>query len=137
MTTPGGPAAPPRLTRSRTDRKIAGVAGGIAAYLNLDPVWVRIAFLVLLFTGPGLLLYLICWIAMPEEEPTVGSSPAAPAATTATGGSDSTRLVFGGLLIAAGIYLALAVWLPMTRVAVLPLALIGAGIAVILYGTRR
>ena len=49
-----------RLYRSRTDRKIAGVCGGLAQYLNVDPTVVRIIFLVLLFIGGGgLLIYLI------------------------------------------------------------------------------
>ena len=57
-----------RLTRSRTDRKIAGVCGGIAQYLNLDPTVVRIIFLVLLLMGGGGgLIYLIVWLFAPEE----------------------------------------------------------------------
>ncbi|MEA2502567.1 MAG: PspC domain, partial [Actinomycetota bacterium] len=36
----------PPLVRSRTDRKIAGVAGGLAAYLGVDPLWIRVAFVV-------------------------------------------------------------------------------------------
>ncbi len=57
-----------KLTRSRRDRKIAGVCGGIAEYLDVDPtltrlVWVMIA----LFGGWGLIGYLIAWIIVPEE----------------------------------------------------------------------
>ncbi len=56
-----------KLTRSLTDRKIAGVCGGLADYLNVDPTVVRIIFLALLLIfGGGLLLYLIIWIAAPE-----------------------------------------------------------------------
>ncbi|MCQ2272348.1 MAG: PspC domain-containing protein [Bacteroidales bacterium] len=56
-----------RLTRSRTDRKIAGVCGGLAQYLNIDPTLVRIIFLILLLIiGGGLLIYLIIWICAPE-----------------------------------------------------------------------
>lgn len=58
-----------RLYRSRTDRKIAGVCGGLAQYLNVDPTVVRIIFLVLLFIGGGgLLIYLIIWICAPDED---------------------------------------------------------------------
>jgi phage shock protein PspC (stress-responsive transcriptional regulator) len=58
-----------RLTRSDTDRLLAGVCGGIAAYLGLDSVLVRIAFLILAFaSGIGLPIYLILWIIMPIEE---------------------------------------------------------------------
>ena len=62
------PSEPKRLTRSKTDRMVAGVAGGIAQYTGVDPVLVRIVFVILaLFGGGGLLLYLICWLLMPEE----------------------------------------------------------------------
>lgn len=58
-----------RLYRSRTDRKIAGVCGGLAQYLNVDPTVVRIIFLILLFIGGGgLLIYLIIWICAPNED---------------------------------------------------------------------
>ncbi len=58
-----------RLYRSCTDRKIAGVCGGLAQYLNVDPTVVRIIFLILLFIGGGgLLIYLIIWICAPNED---------------------------------------------------------------------
>jgi len=58
-----------RLYRSRTDRKIAGVCGGLAQYLNVDPTVVRIIFLILLFIGGGgFLIYLIIWICAPDED---------------------------------------------------------------------
>ena len=57
-----------RLTRSLTDRKIAGVCGGIANYLNIDPTVVRIIFLLALLCGTfGFWAYLIVWIAAPED----------------------------------------------------------------------
>lgn len=57
-----------RLYRSRSDRQIAGVCGGIAEYLNVDPTLVRIAFVIgTLLGGPGLLLYIILAIVVPEE----------------------------------------------------------------------
>ena len=56
-----------RLTRSSTDKMVAGVCGGLADYLEIDPVLVRLAFIVLLFaSGIGFLIYLILWIVMPE-----------------------------------------------------------------------
>ncbi len=58
----------PRLERLRGDRAVAGVASGLARYLNVDVAWVRIAFVVAaLFGGTGVLMYIIGWIAMPEE----------------------------------------------------------------------
>lgn len=57
-----------RLMCSTTDRRIAGVCGGIAKYLNVDPTVVRIIFLVALLCGSvGFWAYLIVWIAAPED----------------------------------------------------------------------
>jgi len=59
---------PKRLYRSRTDRKIAGVCGGLAEYFNIDPVIPRIVFVILLLPGglPGFLPYIILWLVVPE-----------------------------------------------------------------------
>src|SRR6185369_7923146 len=56
-----------RLMRSRTDKMVAGVAGGIGQYLAVDPVIVRLAFVALCFTGVGILLYPVLWLIMPVE----------------------------------------------------------------------
>ncbi|MFW5772675.1 MAG: PspC domain-containing protein [Phototrophicaceae bacterium] len=57
-----------RLTRSRFDRKVAGVCGGIGEYLGIDPTVIRILFVVGFFMGgQGLLLYIILALFMPEE----------------------------------------------------------------------
>lgn len=58
-----------RLLRSRNDRMIAGVAGGLAAYLNIDPLFIRLGFVLLgFFQGAGLLLYLVLWLLIPNED---------------------------------------------------------------------
>lgn len=57
-----------RLMRSETDKMIFGVCGGIAAYLGVDSVFVRLAFLLLIFaSGIGFLLYFVLMIIMPSE----------------------------------------------------------------------
>ena len=56
-----------RLMRSSRDRKIMGVCGGVAEYFGIDPTWVRIAFLVGLFTGFSPLIYFIMAFAMPKD----------------------------------------------------------------------
>lgn len=57
-----------RLWRSRKDRKIAGVCGGLGAYFKVDPVWVRITFIIfLLLGGSALLVYLLLWVLVPLE----------------------------------------------------------------------
>jgi phage shock protein C len=54
------------MVRSETDRMIAGVCGGLAAYLGVDPVLVRLAFVILfLASGIGLAIYAILWIVVP------------------------------------------------------------------------
>ncbi|STX28019.1 phage shock protein C, PspC [Legionella beliardensis] len=66
-----------KLYRSRTDKKIAGVCGGLAAYFNLDPLWIRLIFvLFFLVGGSALLLYVILWLLVPLEpvSPISGSS---------------------------------------------------------------
>ena len=58
-----------RLTRSTTDRRIAGVCGGLAKYLNIDPTVVRILFLIALLCGSfGFWAYIIVWIAAPTDD---------------------------------------------------------------------
>jgi phage shock protein C len=57
-----------RLYRSTSHRVIGGVAGGLGDYLDIDPVLIRIAFVVaLFFGGVGLLAYIIAWIIIPEQ----------------------------------------------------------------------
>src|SRR3954470_20224653 len=79
---PPGPAADsgPRVTRDEVrdlgrlrrtvgpDRKLAGVAGGLARHLDIDPVLLRVAFVVLVFFGgAGILIYVACWLLVPED----------------------------------------------------------------------
>ncbi|MBO5902134.1 MAG: PspC domain-containing protein [Alistipes sp.] len=57
-----------KLRRSRTDRKISGVCGGLAHYLGIDSTAVRVAMALLtLFGGMSLIVYLVMWLIMPEE----------------------------------------------------------------------
>ena len=64
-----------RLYRSRSDRVLAGVAGGMADYLGIDPTIVRILWFLAFLPGgaPGLLLYTLCWMIIPSEPWTVRS----------------------------------------------------------------
>ena len=64
-------SSPRRLTRSRTDRKIAGVCGGLASYFGWDPTLVRVVYVVgsvVSVAFPGLVVYLILWVVMPEDD---------------------------------------------------------------------
>jgi phage shock protein C len=57
-----------RLYRSKSEKMIAGVCGGLASYFSVDPTLVRLVFILLLFAPPsGLLLYLILALVTPLE----------------------------------------------------------------------
>ena len=57
-----------RLYRSRSNRIIAWVCGGIGDYFNIDPVIVRLIWVILTFAyGAGIFAYLIAWLIMPEK----------------------------------------------------------------------
>lgn len=64
---PAAQTEPRRLYRSRKDRVIAGVCGGLAEYFGIDPLIIRLVALVMLFFGGGFLLYVIGWIAIPQR----------------------------------------------------------------------
>lgn len=69
-----------KLTRSRQDRKIAGVCGGVAEYMELDSTLVRLLWVMLaIFGGWGLIGYVIAWILMPNPPEAKPAEQAAPA----------------------------------------------------------
>ena len=114
-----------RLRRSVDDRKVAGVAGGLARHLDVDPLILRVAFVVLaFFGGAGLLLYGACWLLVPED----GSDEAAITL------DDRSRTL---ALLAVGVLAAFALlgdswgvfWFPW------PLAIIA--LVVLLFVTRK
>ncbi|MGQ9926696.1 MAG: PspC domain-containing protein [Chloroflexaceae bacterium] len=83
----------PRLERSRSDAMIAGVCGGLARYLNIDSTIVRLAFVLLAFSGLALLIYPLLWLVMPREHPVNSGTPATPGQVfVATGETRRLRL---------------------------------------------
>ena len=61
--------------RSRNDRMIAGVAGGLAAYFKIDPLIVRLGFALLaMLNGVGIMLYLLLWLLLPNEDSVAADS---------------------------------------------------------------
>jgi phage shock protein C len=58
------------LRRSRSNRMIGGVCGGLGNFFGIDPVWFRLGFVIAAIPGgfPGILAYLICWVVIPEVE---------------------------------------------------------------------
>lgn len=66
---PTGPPTVRRFRRSRNDRVLAGVGGGLAESLAMDPVIIRVLLVVLtFFGGAGIIVYLACWLLMPEDD---------------------------------------------------------------------
>ncbi len=101
-----------RLFRSTREKMIGGVCGGLAEYFEIDPVLIRILFVVATFVGgSGILAYIICWIIIPEEprvaQPTATPQPApqpdvAPPQTTPATGNHRGSVVAGIVLIVVG-----------------------------------
>lgn len=57
-----------KLTLSLEDKKLAGVCSGLAKYFNVDPVLIRILWIIFVCCfGIGILAYLMCWAVMPKE----------------------------------------------------------------------
>jgi phage shock protein C len=121
------------LRRSRHDRIIAGVCGGLGAYLGVDPVLIRVAFVVLAIAGgSGFLIYLVSWLVIPKERPGEPVAPDRRAGSGATG-----RLLLGAALIALGSVLLIDRVVPWFDLVAGPMTLVGLGVAVLVWGVRR
>ena len=130
---------PARLYRSRDDRIIGGVGGGLAKYLGVDPVLVRLAIVALaIAAGSGILAYLIAWIVIPEEP--LDGRPGEPVATrseTSPTASGTARMFIGGALVVIGAAL-LAEWaIPGLRHVFWPIVVIAGGVGLLFYGAKR
>ena len=88
-------AAPKRLYRSRSDRMVAGVCGGLGQYFDVDPMLFRVAFLVLGFTGTGVLAYIVLAIIVPERP----AQEAEPAASGRMGTGRTRQIIAWGLVV--------------------------------------
>lgn len=123
------PSGSRRLVRSRDDRVIAGVAGGLGAYFGIDPILFRIGFVLLVIAGAGsgLVLYLIAWLVLPEGE------------TTAAGASrvEAGGVLLGGILIAVGLFWLGDTIFPSLGKYIGPIGLLLLGAALVWGGGRR
>ncbi len=134
-----------RIYRSRKERMIGGVAGGIAEYFDVDPVIVRFAFIALtLFNGIGLILYIVGMVIIPEQvlNPDMFSENAAPASVAAEPVMENRRSRFsiflGVALIIAGILFGLENFIPYFDIEdAFPVLLILLGIWIIISGKKR
>ncbi len=141
-----------RLYRSRTEHVIAGVAGGVADYLNIDPALVRIVWAILIFVTGGLflLVYVVMWIVVAEAPrgtwaPAQGVSSGEPDVTdeqrpfmSTDHGDGNMRLIFGLVLIGLGVYFLLRNYLPVIAWGRLwPVLLVLAGAALLIASMHR
>jgi phage shock protein C len=131
------PALPPprRLERSRKDRVIAGVCGGLGEYFGVDAVLIRIVALVLVFAGgAGLLLYAIGWIAMPEAAVESDEAEASTPSTAAPAESTPRSAVLGLVFVGLGAFFLIdEIWGDVfSWKYIWPLALIAVGVVVLL-----
>lgn len=92
-----------RLYRSRTNKVFAGVCGGFAEYFDVDPVIIRILFvLMVLFGGSGILLYIAAIIIVPQKPYTAADFTPQGAQSQATATPSNARNIFGYILIIGG-----------------------------------
>jgi phage shock protein C len=120
------------LRRSRHDRVVAGVCGGLGRYLGVDPVLLRIAFVVLaLANGVGVIAYVAAIIVIPEE------APGDPVAGGRGDRGETGRLLLGGALVVLGLVLLLDRLAPELQRLFWPIAVVIVGAAIILFGMRR
>lgn len=143
MTSPidGSPIPPPppvpvapvgrRLQRSRRDRMVGGVCGGIAHYLDVDPVLIRIAVVALTLSGGlGVLAYVVAWIVIPDAD----DEPERPVIRA---DRHTVAIAVGAALVGLGGLLILRQWLPGFGAGLFwPLVVVAAG-ALVLISARR
>jgi len=132
---------PRRLYRSREDRWIAGVGGGLGRFFGVDPMPIRIAFIILsLWQGIGVLLYLIMILIVPDE-PTgqVVTDPHIPQEHGMEDPQAQRVRILGVILVLGGIYLLIRTlgFLPVNAERLTALALIAAGFIILVLRPGR
>lgn len=133
---------------------IGGVAGGMGRYWNIDPTWVRIAWVVLALAtnGAAILVYLLLLIVIPEESRADADAAAAsvagtepdsgerPAATRHGSPIDSGQgaLIIGGILIVVGAWALVGQYVDLDWSRIWPVGLVVAGLLIVIASfTRR
>lgn len=121
-----------RLRRSADDKMIGGVCGGLGSYFDTDPVWFRLAFVVVtLAGGAGILIYLIAWLVIPEGSP--GDDLTGSGSTL----GDKGPLVAGVALVGIGLVLLINALFPWFDRVMWPLAVIAGGVGLLFIGGSR
>ena len=137
-----------KLYRSRKNKIIAGVCGGVGEYFNIDPVLIRLVWGILFFIGgAGLLGYIIAWIIIPERVGEPGSvTDSEDENHVEVKTSYTPQLLIGLFLVFIGAVLLIRDWWYLDQIFrdifrfswkyLLPLLLIGFGIYVIVKGDK-
>ena len=143
-----------RLERSRTNRVIGGVCGGLGEYLDIDPTFVRVVMVILGISGIGILIYIALLVLMPQPgevapfvrpvgdatAPLDPTMPLAPQAVADPATVDRRRSALGVLLVAVGaIFLLgnLGLFRGLDWKYVWPLVVIALGVYLVAQRTRR
>lgn len=120
-----------KVRRSRDDRMLAGVCGGLGNYLGVDPLWFRLAFVLLTIgAGSGVLLYIIAWVIIPEQGK---DSAEARSSTLAKDGP----VIAGVVLIGVGLLFLFNTLVPWFDQVIWPLLVVVAGVGLFYGGSRR
>jgi phage shock protein C len=125
------PMARRRLYRSRTQKVLGGVCGGLGDYFSMDPVWFRVGFVALaLGGGSGVLIYLLMWLIVPEEPEGYTPSPAAK-------GELNGAAVVGIVLMFVGTIALVNTVAPWLGQYFWPVILVVGGLALVMGGLNR
>ncbi len=142
-----------KLYRSVSNQMIGGVCGGLGAYVNIDPIFIRLLFILLLFgTDFGFILYLLLWILIPEEGKDYGFKDDSFSDRVKSMGNDVQQAVTqphpqSGLILGAGLIIIGGIlflnqlnfsWLSWMNFDILwPLLLIAGGIVLLIRNRRE
>lgn len=95
-----------RLTKSRNNKVVAGVCGGIGEYFEVDPTIIRIVWVIMLFSGVGVLAYIIAALVMPEGSKSNNAFENPPVS------NESSKNLLGVILIGLGSYWLIRRYIP-------------------------
>lgn len=98
-----------KLYRSRSDRVILGVCGGLGEYFSIDSLIIRLIFVALLFSGAGLLIYFIFVLLVPSKDEKLGN---VVQDSVKTANISDWRFIFGIIVIIIGIFMLASNYFP-------------------------
>lgn len=103
-----------KLKRSSSDKVLAGVCGGIGEYFNVDPVIVRILWVLVAFMpgGPGLIAYIVCALIIPEDNGVIYQDTSSNSSNSSSNNSSNTPIFIGIALVVVGAYMLARLLLP-------------------------